>query len=71
MFHNVKKRLSKKFTETKKTFTSLRQINLEAQLIVSAKKYPYLKITIKGMDFTLAFQFRWKSFIIKWKSQYV
>ena len=38
LYKEYKKRLSKNFTETKKTFTSLRQINLEAQLILSAKK---------------------------------
>ena len=47
MFHNVKNVCRKTSRETKKTFASLRQINLEAQLILSAKMSPYLEITIK------------------------
>ena len=62
MFHNVKKRLSKNFTETKKTFPSLRQINLEAQLILSAKNVTVLKNNRKKYGFYLGISILLKSY---------
>ena len=62
MFHNVKNVCGKTSQETKKTFLSLRQINLEAQLILSAKMSPYLEITIKKYGFYLGISILLKSY---------
>ena len=61
MFNNFKKRLSKNFTE-RKTFASLRKVNLEAQLILSAKNITVHKNNRKKHGFYLGISSFLKSY---------